>query len=170
MSAFKIACLAYKPSPVSLEGEVYSRKELSERRGRELRECWDRFRVGEPWNEEVPEGGDQHRTQRDTRHRNAYLNDASTTHVRMQDEEVDPWEGMRGHRRLQLVMNTNPPVVNIAGLSSSRASFTTTRPLSKSNQLKKFSRARINRSTPTSPKEETIDGPVSRNQRRQKIS
>ena len=50
MSAFKIACLSYSPSPLTYRQQVFGRKDLIELRGGMLDRCWQELGSLLPWN------------------------------------------------------------------------------------------------------------------------
>lgn len=49
LSAFKMACLAYTPSPISYRKAIFQRRELLEIQSRVLEAAWDEASTSEPW-------------------------------------------------------------------------------------------------------------------------
>ena len=49
LSAFKIACLAYAPTPLMYRQKVFTRHNLILLRGKMLNQCWQRVSKGLPW-------------------------------------------------------------------------------------------------------------------------
>lgn len=49
ISAFKVACLAYAPTPISYRKAIFQRRELLEIQNRVLEAAWDEASTSEPW-------------------------------------------------------------------------------------------------------------------------